>query len=303
MLRRSKLHRLYSVMPHNWRRRIFLACLFLVEKTPLGSITYGFEAEVMGTRFRLQGPFRYTGVDYYGPYRVQGAYEPSVTAHITEVVRQCHSPRVLDVGSHYGWYTIYLAKLIGDRGIVYSFEPSEAIFSILERNIELNSLNNVLLYKLPLSDKRETISMVTSNRYPQEPRSMSVIEQGAAKNRPGVLSATPFDELNEAEAIHPNIVKIDVRGVWRKVVDGMRESLRKDVEHLYLELDTPTWDLAIYYEDIRHVIALLRDAGMNVYEITNFRKRDGSEIVKADEESIAYRGEVDAMLYAVKIKP
>jgi len=77
--------------------------------------------------------------------------------------------------------------------------------------------------------------------------------------------------------------------------------LQRDVEHLYLELDTPSKDLSSHYADIQHVILMLRDAGMDVYEIQDFTKREGGKIVEADENRIARIGKIgDAMLYAVK---
>jgi len=294
---RSKL---YKTLPPGMRAALMKAWRFVAGSRLLGDMPFGFDAKVGGTRFQLRGPFRYAGGDYYLTYLTQGAYEAAVTAHITQLVRQCPTPRVLDVGAHYGWYTIYLAKVIANRGIVFSFEPSEVIFSFLKRNVELNDLHNVRLYKLPLSDKREAVSMVASKSYPRESRCMSVVEWGEMANYTGLLSAIPFDELNEVEAIQPNIVKIDVRGVWRKVVDGMRESLQREVEHLYLELDTPPGDLSSLHADIQHVVLLLRDAGMDVYEIQDFRKRDGGKMVKADEDQIARRDKCDTMLYAVK---
>lgn len=294
----SRLGRILFGQKRNQKRKVKV-WRFVTESRLLGDIPFSFDAKVSGTTFQLQGPFRYAAGDYYGAYLTQGAYEPAVTAHITQVVRQCPTPRVLDVGAHYGWYTILLAKIIANRGIVFSFEPSEAIFSLLKRNVELNDLHNVRLYELPLSDKRETVSMV-SNSCHQDSRYMSVIEQGAMGNNAGLLSAIPFDELNEMEAIQPNIVKIDVHGVWKKVVDGMRKSLHRDVEHLYLELDNPLGDLSSWYVDIRHIILMLRDAGMSVYEIQDFRQRHGSKIVKAEDNWIARSGNKEAMLYAVK---
>jgi hypothetical protein len=142
--------------------------------------------------------------------------------------------------------------------------------------------------------------MVVTKEFPGEARYMSVIQGDTADKYNGLLSAIPFDELNEAEAIHPNIVKIDVRSVWRKVVDGMRESLSRDVEHLYLELDRPpdSNDLSPLCADVKHVVSMMRDVGMDVYEIQNHRMREGGQMVKADENRICAAHE--AMLYGVK---
>lgn len=296
--------RLYRILPRHLRGVFLKVWHFVAGSRLLSNIPFSFNVEVNGTRFQLRGPFRYIVNEYYVPYVAESAYEVHVTAHIAQVVRQCPTPRVLDVGAHYGWYTIYLAKLTANRGTVFAIEPSEAIFSLLKRNVELNGLRNVRLYKLPLSDKRETISMVASKSHPRESRYMhSVTEQGATANYTDTLSAIPFDELNEMEAIHPNIVKIDVHSVWGKVIDGMRESLRRDVEHLYLELDNISKALSSQYANIQHVIFMLRDVGMDVYEIQGFRKRDGGKMIKVDENWIARRQDtlsVEIMLYAVK---
>jgi FkbM family methyltransferase len=270
---------------------------FVVGSRLLGDIKFGFNAEICGTRFQLQGPFRHTGGDYYASYLTQGAYEPAVTTHITQTVRECPAPRVLDVGAHYGWYTIYLAKTIGNKGAVFAFEPSEAVFSILKQNVELNELRNVYLYKLPLSNKQEPVRMVVSQHTPRESRYMYAIEE-EKDYCANVLYAIPFDELDKTEAIRPNIVKIDVHGVWRKVIDGMKESLYRDVKHLYLELDSLFGGLSSQYADIQHVILILRDAGMDIYEIENFRRREGGRMIKTNELQLAEKHE--AMLYGVK---
>jgi len=264
-------------------------------------LPFGFEAEFDGIKFRMSGPFMYTAT-YYTEYVAEGAYEPAVMPHITQVVQNCPNPRILDVGAHYGWYTLYLASLIGSRGIVFAIEPSESVFEILKRNTEINNLQNVRFYKLPLSDKREMANMVIRGPCPWEPRYMAVNESEATNRNKMSVGAVPFDELNEKEAIKPNIVKIDVHGVWRKVIEGMKSSIRKDVQHLYLELDTLEANLNSQYEDIKYVIQLLKNMDMQVFEIDNFRSKDGGQIIQADEFNISRAGKMCAMLYAVKGK-
>ncbi len=264
-------------------------------------LPFGFEAEFDGIKFRMRGPFLYTA-SYYTEYVAEGAHEPGVMTHITQVVQNCLKPRILDVGAHYGWYTLYLASLIGNRGIVFSIEPSETVFTILRRNTELNNLQNVRLYKIPLSDKQETASMVIGGRCPWERRYMAVNESEAAARSEMSVRAVTFDELNEKEAIKPNIVKIDVHGVWRKVIEGMKSSILKDVQHLYIELDKLEENLSSQYEDTKYVIQLLKNMDMHVFQIDNFRSKDGGQIVQADASDISRAGKPCAMLYAVKGK-
>lgn len=262
---------------------------------------FDFKAEFDGIQFRMSGPYMYTA-EYYFEYVAEGAHEPAVMQHITQVVQNYPNPRILDVGAHYGWYTLYLARLIGNRGLVFAIEPSESVFTILRKNIELNNLQNIRLYKLPLSDKQETANMVARGSAPCEPRYMAVNEVEAANRNNMSVRTVTFDELNEKEAIKPNIVKIDVHGVWRKVIEGMKSSILEDVQHLYLELDTLEENLNSQYEDIRYVIQLLKNMDMHVFEIDNFRSKDGGQIIHADELGISKVGKHRAMLYAVKGK-
>lgn len=273
---------------------------FLTVNSLIGDIPFSFQAEVNGVKFKMRGPFRFVGGMYYATYLTQGAYEAAVTAHITNILREYPAPRVLDVGANYGWYTIYLAKLLRSRGLVFSFEPSAAFFSCLKSNVELNDIHNVHLYKLPLSDKRETIQMTAPKPFPRHVTlEMKAINKDVIHNDTVALTAIPFDELNQKEAIRPNVVKIDVHGVWKKVIDGMRETLYRDVEHLYLELDSNPQSPQSRHEDVHHVISVLRDAGMDLYEIEDFDRRDG-KVIGVDENQISRKRR--AMIYGFKVK-
>jgi FkbM family methyltransferase len=50
---------------------------------------------------------------------------------------------VVDVGAHYGSYTVPLAQLVGPTGVVVAVEPSTHALPVLRRNLQLNRLTNV----------------------------------------------------------------------------------------------------------------------------------------------------------------
>jgi protein-L-isoaspartate O-methyltransferase len=52
---------------------------------------------------------------------------------------------VLDVGANIGMYTLSAAKIVGDSGKVYSFEPDPIVFSNLKKNVVMNNHKNVIL--------------------------------------------------------------------------------------------------------------------------------------------------------------
>jgi len=51
---------------------------------------------------------------------------------------------VLDIGANIGYYTLLAARLVGDEGKVFAFEPDPYNYSLLRKNIEANRYNNVI---------------------------------------------------------------------------------------------------------------------------------------------------------------
>ena len=66
-----------------------------------------------------------------------------------EIFFTYYSPKkndvVLELGSGIGNETLYISKLIGEEGKIYSVEPFDSIFRLLEKTIEINNLKNVEL--------------------------------------------------------------------------------------------------------------------------------------------------------------
>ena len=52
---------------------------------------------------------------------------------------------VVDVGAAIGYYTLILARAVGNKGTVIAFEPKEGRFEILKNNIKLNGYDNVIV--------------------------------------------------------------------------------------------------------------------------------------------------------------
>jgi len=59
----------------------------------------------------------------------------------------------VDVGAHIGVESLYLSRLVGNKGHVFSFEPETTNFQILKKNVEKNDLKNVTLLNKAVGDK------------------------------------------------------------------------------------------------------------------------------------------------------
>ena len=51
---------------------------------------------------------------------------------------------VLDVGANIGFISLFVARIVGESGSVYSVEPHPEIYKILTQNISLNHMRNIL---------------------------------------------------------------------------------------------------------------------------------------------------------------
>jgi len=69
---------------------------------------------------------------------------------------------VIDIGANYGVYTLSIAKLIGDSGKIWAFEPTSATAEYLEKSINDNNFNNITLIKAGLSDRIGKARLFTS---------------------------------------------------------------------------------------------------------------------------------------------
>lgn len=61
--------------------------------------------------------------------------------------------KVIDIGANYGLYTLTIAKIIGDQGKIWAFEPTAATHACLQQSIASNNFNNIELIQAGLSDK------------------------------------------------------------------------------------------------------------------------------------------------------
>jgi FkbM family methyltransferase len=81
------------------------------------------------------------------PARLQGLcgapYEPITIQWLANVLRP--GMVVVDVGAHVGYFTMVMARGVGESGRVYSVEPASDNLRFLRSNIERNRAANVIV--------------------------------------------------------------------------------------------------------------------------------------------------------------
>lgn len=65
----------------------------------------------------------------------------------------------LDIGSHIGFYSLIMAKIVGTGGKVVAIEATPKTFERLKENVALNNLTQVHCFNVGVSDKEETLHL------------------------------------------------------------------------------------------------------------------------------------------------
>jgi FkbM family methyltransferase len=130
----------------------------------------------------------------------------------------------IDIGAHYGYTAIALARLVGKEGRVFAFEPILATAACLLRTREINELAQLTVVPLGLNADMAL-------RTERLPTVRGMADSTLGHDRPQQqIFVSSFDALWPSlsandQAIHG--IKIDVQGMELGVLRGMRATLRR----------------------------------------------------------------------------
>ena len=131
----------------------------------------------------------------------------------------------VDVGAHVGFYTTFLAELVGSTGQVHSFEPTPWTFRLLSENAA--GLSNVTLNNSAVSERARSLSFADygagygayNSAHPDGAPEMS------RKPTMTTVQSLTLDEYCAEKTIRPDILKIDAEGFEASVLRGATDLL------------------------------------------------------------------------------
>lgn len=145
----------------------------------------------------------------------------------------------VDVGAHYGYFSLLAAKLVGTEGKVYSFEAAPTTYKILDKNQGLS--NNITILNRAVSDEEADLVFYEFPNLYSEYNSLH-IEQFDQEDwfeeyqpKAVTIKSIILDEFLAKENSVPTVIKIDVEGAEYKVIKGLQQSLTKHHPIVVLE--------------------------------------------------------------------
>lgn len=143
---------------------------------------------------------------------------------------------VVEVGANIGAHTVMLAKAVGGQGKVIAFEPQRRVSQVLNANIALNELSNVSCHYLGLGDRNGHTQMLDLDL--NQVNNIGGLSMGTREGmtKYSSVEVRTLDSFNFQEV---KLLKIDVEGMEKMVLDGAKETITRCKPIMYIENDRP----------------------------------------------------------------
>jgi FkbM family methyltransferase len=189
-----------------------------------------------------------------------GMWEEAETRLFSSFVKE--GMTVVDIGANIGYYTLLAARLVGEKGKVFAFEPSPDNFALLKRNVEANGYKNIVLVPKAVSDRKAT-ARLRIDRASSGGHSLSAFRD--TKDFVDVETIS-LDRYFANGVEHIDVLKIDAEGAEMAILNGMPRLLERNTDLTLLTEFFPRAIRAFGYAPEEYV-RRLGASGFQIYPI------------------------------------
>jgi FkbM family methyltransferase len=236
-----------------------------IERFPVVSRTYRFlTRHLLGEDIisvNVQGQKMYVNAAFGLTLQSAGTYmsEKSMVSLFTGLVME--GMTVVDVGAHFGYYTLLAARAVGNKGKVFCFEPEPSNYALLLKNIQENNYNNVVPVQKAVTNTTGPIKLFIA----KDPSGHSIARDNPHQ-RSIVVDSITLDEFFTGREHPIHITKIDVEGAEMAVLKGMSNIIAKN-HQLNVFTEFSPGALTRTGSSPTEYFRLLTDCGFQVYLI------------------------------------
>jgi FkbM family methyltransferase len=138
---------------------------------------------------------------------------------------------VVEVGANIGTHTLFFARQAGHAGAVVAFEPQRIVFQCLCANMALNSVTNV-------ECRQQAVGAAAGEvRVPALDPSREGNYGGLSLDGHQQGESTPLVTIDSLNLPRCAMIKIDVEGMERAVLEGAAKTIARLMPVLYVEND------------------------------------------------------------------
>ncbi|WP_417458030.1 FkbM family methyltransferase [Kordiimonas sp.] len=165
--------------------------------------------------------------------RIYGEWAPGEIAILNQTIKR--GDLVLDVGANVGFHALFFSKKVGKHGQVIAFEPLKTNYDILNINAQINNLDNLTLYNALVSDSSE---IVFSPAFISNESNLGATSFQTASPVEATISPLLQLTIDDLKLERCSLIKIDVEGMERKVLEGAFDTLDRQRPVIFFEQNT-----------------------------------------------------------------
>ena len=169
--------------------------------------------------------------DYFSYLLIRdGIFEAPESDLVSRLVRQ--GDTCIDAGSHVGYYTCFLAHLVGESGRVYAFDANPEACEVAKRNLSLNGMTRAEVTNIALSDHEGSLQFHVSS---DDQTGLSSVGSIPNSKKTIHVPCGRLETLLDNRGInHVRLLKIDVEGSEEIVLSGLGRFLTDHVTDFIL---------------------------------------------------------------------
>lgn len=130
--------------------------------------------------------------------------------------------KVLDIGANYGVYTLSIAKLAGESGKIWAFEPTSTTAEYLKKSIRDNNFSNIELIQAGLSDRIGKAKLFTS---PNAELNSLHKESVGGENSESIMLLTLDHCKKKYGWVDIDFIKLDAEGEEKNILKKGKNTL------------------------------------------------------------------------------
>jgi FkbM family methyltransferase len=191
-------------------------------------------------------------------------YSGLINVGFKKVITFCEKGNnICDIGSNIGFTLLNFAKVVGEKGFVYGFEPDAISYKKCQRNININDFQNISLNNYGLGDKHHNVTLETIEN---KNRGMNkIINQSRFGNNFQRIKIKTMDHFIKSHIISKiHLIKIDVEGFEFNVLKGATKTIKEMMPIIFIEID----DRLLRFQGTRpkEIIRFLKGFGYSFYD-------------------------------------
>lgn len=140
----------------------------------------------------------------------------------------------IDAGANIGIFTLIASKIVGNKGKIFSIEPTKTTFERLMEHIELNQFENIIPLNIALSNKKGIAILKKDLSGYDAWNSLARPTKGNIIVDEKVFTSTLDEIVNEHNLDNIKLIKIDVEGWEIPVLLGGKKLLTSEISPVLL---------------------------------------------------------------------